>query len=102
MFSSSRLPLPGRRRALLAAAAWPLAARARGAGPDLWPRPAAVPGGVARLDLGPAAERPRAFADDVSLLVVGDPISWTALVGIALSAAPGPARIRVAGTDGER
>ncbi|MFT3777173.1 MAG: peptidoglycan DD-metalloendopeptidase family protein [Ottowia sp.] len=102
MFSSSRLQLPGRRRALLAAAAWPLAARARGDGPGLWPRPAAVPGGVARLDLGPAAERPRAFADDVPLLVVGDAISWTALVGIPLSATPGTARIRVPGAGGER
>ena len=94
-----------RRRALLAAglaAAWPLAARAGDAAPALWPRPAAVPGGVARIDLGPAAERPRAFADDVPLLVVGDAISWTALVGIPLAAAPGSAQIHVRDADGER
>ncbi|MFT4193652.1 peptidoglycan DD-metalloendopeptidase family protein, partial [Ottowia sp.] len=61
---------------------------------------AAVPGGVARLDIGPGPERPQAFATDektgeVPLLVVGDAVAWTALVGIPLSAQPGAARIRV-------
>jgi hypothetical protein len=92
------------RRALLAAltaAAWPLAARARQTRADgPWPRAAAVPGGVARLDLGPAAERPQAWADDVPLLVTGDAAGWTALAGIALAAEPGPARIRVRGAGG--
>jgi murein DD-endopeptidase MepM/ murein hydrolase activator NlpD len=86
------------RRALLAAlaAAWPLGARARPTQADgPWPRAAAVPGGVARLDLGPAAARPQAFDGAVPLLVIGDARRWIALAGIALSAAPGPARIRV-------
>ncbi|WP_243457630.1 peptidoglycan DD-metalloendopeptidase family protein [Ottowia testudinis] len=60
-----------------------------------WPRHSAVPGGVARIDLGPAGSRPRAFAEDVPLLVLGTPAGWTALVGIALAAEPGTARIRV-------
>jgi murein DD-endopeptidase MepM/ murein hydrolase activator NlpD len=100
----SPTPWPARRRALqlaLGLGAWPLAARARSA-PALWPRPAAVPGGVARIDLGPAATRPAAFDGEVPLLVVGDAIAWTALVGIPLAAQPGPAHIRVAGEGGER
>lgn len=60
-----------------------------------WPRALAVPGGVVRLDLGPANERPRAMAGDVPLMVLGDPIVWTALVGIPLSAQPGQASIQV-------
>ena len=75
---------------------------ARAATDAAWPRHAVVPGGVARIDLGPAATRPRAFADDAPLLVVGDPIVWTTLVGIPLSATPGTAHIRVAGPEGER
>jgi murein DD-endopeptidase MepM/ murein hydrolase activator NlpD len=93
------------RRALLAAlamTAWPLMARSRSAAGELWPRPAAVPGGVVRFDLGPAATRPQAFAGDVPLLVVGEATGWTALLGVALTAAPGPVRIRVREAAGER
>jgi murein DD-endopeptidase MepM/ murein hydrolase activator NlpD len=63
--------------------------------PADWPLASPVPGGVARLSLGPAPARPQAFAGPVPLLVLGDAIEWTALVGIPLSAAPGPARILV-------
>ncbi|MGJ7485375.1 peptidoglycan DD-metalloendopeptidase family protein [Variovorax sp. LT2P21] len=63
---------------------------------EVWPHALAVPGGVARLSLGPAAARPAAFAGgDVPLLVVGDAIEWTALVGIPLAAAAGTAHIGV-------
>ncbi len=58
-----------------------------------WPQAALVPGGIARLDLGPAVKRPTAHLADTPLLVVGDPRRWTALVGIALSTAPGPVSI---------
>ena len=68
--------------------------------PDVWPRAAPVPGGIARLSLGPAARRPVAQAGEVPLLVVGDVIDWTALVGIALSATPGNAAITVQAADG--
>ncbi len=54
-----------------------------------------MPGGVARLSLGPAAMRPAAFADGVRLLVRGDQAEWTALVGIPLAAVPGQAYIDV-------
>ena len=93
------------RRALLTALALtglPRWAVAQAPGVDLWPRPAAVPGGVARIDLGPAAVRPAAWSDEVPLLVVGDVIAWTALVGIPLSATPGGARIRVRDGETER
>ena len=68
-----------------------LAAAASG----VWPRAAQVPGGVARLSLGPAAVRPVAHTGDVRLLVVGDAIEWTALVGLPLAATPGAAQITV-------
>ena len=63
--------------------------------PDPWPNASQVPGGVARLSLGPAAARPVAHAGDVPLLVLGDVIDWVALVGIPLAAKPGPASIDV-------
>lgn len=50
-----------------------------------------VPGGVARLVLGPAAQRPSVRFQDREVLVVGDPAGWTALIGIGLAARPGPA-----------
>ena len=99
--------LSERRRAwllgMLAIGFWPCRSFAQqGAAPRGWPRDSAVPGGVARIDLGPAAARPQAWADAVPLLVLGSPSGWTALVGIALSAEPGTARIRVQGEAGER
>ena len=49
-----------------------------------------VPGGVASIDLGPSPQRPKAaLPNNVPVLVLGDPSRWTAVVGIALSAAPG-------------
>ena len=69
------------------------------AAPAVWPQALQVPGGVARLSLGPAAARPRALVRqgdvDVPVLVVGDVIEWTAIVGIPLAASPGDAFITV-------
>ena len=106
-YLSFKSPLSERRRAwllgVLAIGFWPRRSFAQqGAAPRGWPRDSAVPGGVARIDLGPAAARPQAWADAVPLLVLGSPSGWTALVGIALSAEPGTARIRVQGESGER
>ena len=86
---------------LLALSASRLAAAAAPPEFDVWPRAAPVPGGIARLSLGPAAARPVAHAGEVPLLVVGDAIEWTALVGIALTAAPGKASITVQDGEGE-
>ena len=72
------------------------AAPAVKAAAGVWPRALSVPGGVARLSLGPSAQRPRAVnSAGVDLLVVGDMIEWTALVGIPLSTAPGSDSVTV-------
>jgi len=68
--------------------------------PTVWPMALPVPGGVARLALGPASTRPMAFAGEVPLWVDGDANGWTAIVGIALSAPVGPAQIVVRTPDG--
>ena len=65
---------------------------------NAWPHALQVPGGIARLALGPAAVRPVAYLDDageVPLLVLEDSMEWTALVGIPLAANPGRAHISV-------
>ncbi|MEO5658516.1 MAG: peptidoglycan DD-metalloendopeptidase family protein [Polaromonas sp.] len=85
---------------LLALPASELAAAAPAFAPSgVWPNASQVPGGIARLSLGPAATRPVAHVrvgdGDVPLLVLGDVIEWTALVGIPLAAAPGEASIAV-------
>ena len=95
------------RRVALAAlampnAAWAAKAAAPAPQPDssgVWPRALPVPGGIARLSLGPAATRPVVHVSqgnaDVPVLVVGDAIAWTAVVGIGLTAAPGDAQVTV-------
>ena len=107
MTDSTALPLHRRAALRLAAAGLlvPTALFARSpapaaADPGVWPRDSAVPGGVARLSLGPAAARPAAHSGDVPLLVLGDPIEWTALVGIPLAATPGAAEIAVVDAPG--
>ncbi len=55
----------------------------------LLPQIAAVPGGVARVDLGPAATAPRVLVDGRRALVVRSAADWLALVGIGLDAKPG-------------
>ena len=63
---------------------------------SVWPRARAVPGGVARLALGPARDRPQVFTSaGVPVLVVGDAIAWTAVLGIALAEAPGRSQVTV-------
>lgn len=96
-----------RRQAVAAMAAWGLGAgslpghAATGTAPP-WPLASAVPGGIARLSLGPAPVCPKAWSGEVLLLVIADPAGWTALVGIPLAAEPGDAAIAVEGTDGAR
>ena len=96
---SSALGLIG----LLTLPLFPFSRQALAAAPqssDVWPNASQVPGGIARLSLGPAALLPVAMAGDVPLLVLGDAIEWTALVGIALAAAPGKASITVQNANG--
>jgi murein DD-endopeptidase MepM/ murein hydrolase activator NlpD len=54
-----------------------------------------VPGGVAVVPLGAAAQRPRASLGGVPVLVVGDAAQWTAVAGISLAAKPGPLELNV-------
>ncbi|RDI22007.1 peptidase M23-like protein [Pseudacidovorax intermedius] len=118
-FSTSASTHAGtRRRAFLsiaaACAALPVlaldaAARARTgdpsteAEPGVWPHALQVPGGVARLPLGPANHHPRVTTEaGLPVLVVGDAIAWTAIVGIPLAAQPGEAHVRVGEAGGSR
>jgi murein DD-endopeptidase MepM/ murein hydrolase activator NlpD len=91
-----------RRRLLGAAtASGALSLASRGwAAATLWPDALAVPGGVAHVPLGAAAERPVARVGDVPVLVLGSPAGWTALVGIPLSALPGTAQLTVVDATG--
>ena len=77
-----------------------------GAGSSLYaqsfPRPAAVPGGVAMMPLGPSPEGPTVRLDERRVMVTGDASSWTAIVGIALSTEEGSTiRISVNWPDGD-
>ena len=56
------------------------------------PQQRLVPGGVAVIALGTAAERPAVRIGGVAGLVVGDATGWTAVLGIPLSAAA-PGRV---------
>ena len=62
---------------------------------DPWPDDSRVPGGVARLSLGPASTRPAFSYNDAPALVLGDMIEWTAILGIPLSTAPGQYSVQV-------
>jgi murein DD-endopeptidase MepM/ murein hydrolase activator NlpD len=69
---------------LIAAPAWLTSARA-----STLPRVAPVPGGIARVDLGAAAQPPRVHVDGRPVLVVRERDVWVALVGIALTTPAG-------------
>ncbi|MBG8562297.1 MULTISPECIES: M23 family metallopeptidase [Pseudomonas] len=57
-----------------------------------------VPGGVAVVDLGPAAQAPQARFDGKPVLVVREQDTWLAIVGLPLTQKPGTASL----TQGER
>jgi murein DD-endopeptidase MepM/ murein hydrolase activator NlpD len=59
------------------------------ASPDVWPRSASVPGGVARVPLGASAAAPQAWIGDQRVLVLREGAGWVALVGIALAETAG-------------
>jgi murein DD-endopeptidase MepM/ murein hydrolase activator NlpD len=64
------------------------------------PQQRLAPGGVARIALGASAEAPRASFNGVPVLVLQDGAQWTAIVGLALGAMPGDARLDVQRADG--
>ncbi len=78
------------------AAATPATQQKKPSEGGVWPQARSVPGGVARLALGPARDRPQVFTRaGVPVLVVGDAIAWTAVLGIALAEAPGRSQVTV-------
>ena len=89
------------RRRLLAAASLATLGTAQPAmaARSLLPDARPVPGGVALLDLGPAPARPRARLGDVPVLVLGDPVGWIAVLGIALATKPGVLELTVDGAE---
>lgn len=95
MFAADSSSLP--RRALLLGALGSLALPSLAlSASDPWPTALQVPGGVARLSLGAGAQRPVVHTSSkVPVLVLGDAIEWTAVVGIALAATPGTAHVTV-------
>ncbi|PMY70275.1 MULTISPECIES: peptidoglycan DD-metalloendopeptidase family protein [Pseudomonas] len=56
-----------------------------------------VPGGVAVIDLGSAAQAPKASYQGKPLLVVKEQNNWLAIVGIPLTVKPGPQKISAGG-----
>jgi murein DD-endopeptidase MepM/ murein hydrolase activator NlpD len=63
------------------------------------PQSRPAPGGVALVALGAGQVRPQAYRGDLPVMVVGSPAGWTAVVGIALDAKPGPAQLRLQRAD---
>lgn len=65
------------------------------------PKDLRVPGGVARLPLGPSATKPKvSTAGDIPVTVIGDMIAWIAIVGIPLSSTLGIHSVTVSNDDG--
>lgn len=64
------------------------------AAPEL-PTSHAVPGGVVTLSLGPSNQPPTVRHAGVPVLVVGDPIEWTAVLGLPLGAKAGADEVTV-------
>lgn len=87
-----------RRNLMFALAATACGAQASPAAP--LPRHSTVPGGIARIPLGAADERPVAHQGELPLLVVGNASAWTALVGIPLTAPERIAQIQVQSASG--
>ncbi len=59
------------------------------------PEARSVPGGVAVLALGASIDKPAATYNGTPVLVVGDALGWSAVVGIGLGTAPGAGRLLV-------
>jgi murein DD-endopeptidase MepM/ murein hydrolase activator NlpD len=92
-----------RRSFLLALAALAAPASGNATPAAALPRIAAVPGGVARVDLGPADTPPQATVDGRRVLVMRPARDWSALVGIPLAARPGSTlALQVADAAGSR
>lgn len=89
--NGTSLSFPAIAAAALVVAAF---AAAPAAAVDL-PQARPVPGGVALVDLGPAARAPVVRYGEAPVLVVGSAARWTAVVGLPLSLKPGDAQLSV-------
>ncbi|NYT60899.1 M23 family metallopeptidase [Alcaligenaceae bacterium] len=86
---------------LLAALSWSTASHAQGYISRLLNYP--VPGGVAVVALGQAAQAPRVFLGDDRVMVLRDSDEqWIAVVGIGLKTAQGRQLLKVEGEQGKR
>lgn len=84
------------RRRCLALVAMALVTPVHSARPPAAPQSDAVPGGLARVDLGASATPPLARLNGERVLVLRDAARWTAIVGISLDTKPGtPLALRV-------
>jgi len=94
---------PSRGRGLVALLAVALLASASLLHAQPFPRPSAVPGGIAKVTLGSGENPPRARVKGQRVLVTREDGQWLALVGIALDAKPGSRlRLQVEQPDGKR
>ncbi len=66
------------------------------------PRPEAVPGGVAVIDLGSWAEAPRATYSGKRVLVTREQDRWYAVIGLPLETTPGAQVVEVEHAAGQR
>ena len=64
------------------------------------PQQRLAPGGVARLALGASREAPQVSFNDVPVMVLREGSQWTAVLGIALAAKPGPGSVTLRRSDG--
>lgn len=64
------------------------------------PRTAAVPGGIARIELGASAEKPEVYFGKQRVMVKSEEAGWVALVGLPLSASPGEHTLRIGKSGG--
>jgi murein DD-endopeptidase MepM/ murein hydrolase activator NlpD len=68
---------------------------------QVFPKDSRVPGGIARLFLGPSTTPPKVTtADGIRVLVIGDMMGWNAVIGIPLSSPLGVHSITVRNDDG--
>jgi murein DD-endopeptidase MepM/ murein hydrolase activator NlpD len=67
------------------------------------PQALAVPGGLVKIDIGPAdSPKPQVFYHDKAVLVVPHNNYWLAIVGIPLSAQPGEQSIKIVTANNNR
>jgi len=75
---------------------------ASAASAEALPRPEAVPGGIAIVDLGQFASKPEAYYGKQQLMVKRSGEQWVALVGLSLNTKPGTHTLRLYPAKGQQ